>query len=46
MIKKINGFYIGFLLFGFQIVACDIYRDYKIKESNKKIKLLFKKYNI
>jgi hypothetical protein len=40
------GFYSGFLLFGLQIVGNDIYRDYKTKKSNEKIKLLFKKYNI
>jgi len=46
MIKKINGFYIGFLFFGFQIAIGDTYRYYKNKEHDKKINLLFNKYKI
>ena len=31
--KKNNGFYIGFLLFGFQVIIGEKYREYKIKEN-------------
>jgi hypothetical protein len=44
--KNNNGFYIGFLLFGLQIIGGDIYRHQKNKQQEKRIKLLFNKYNI
>ena len=44
--KKNIGLFSGFLIMSFQIVVGEKYRDYKIKKSNEKIKLLFKKYNI
>jgi len=46
MIKKINGFHVGFLVSIIQIGAGDVYRYYKIKEHDKKINLLFNKYKI
>jgi hypothetical protein len=43
MIKNNIGFYSGFLIFSFQVIAGDIYRNYKQREHENKIKLLFKK---
>ena len=34
------GFYIGFSLFAVQTIAGDIYRDYRMKQHNNKIKTL------
>jgi hypothetical protein len=44
--KNNIGFFSGFLIMSIQIIGGDIYRNYKIKKSNEKIKSLFKKYNI
>jgi len=46
MIKKIDGFHVGFIVSIIQIGIGDIYRYYKNKEYKKKNNLLFNKYKI
>ena len=41
MRNKNMGFYIGFSLFAIQTIAGDYYREYKQRQHNKRIELLF-----
>lgn len=46
IMKNNIGFFSGFMIMSIQIIGGNIYRDYKTKKSNDKIKLILKKYNI
>jgi hypothetical protein len=38
--KSMFGFYIGFSLFAIQTITGELYRDYKMKQHNNKMKSL------